>query len=170
VELLEGLGYEVSSREVDYIVDMESFFTPSHIGRIAEKLIKAGYSFRIAERSEQERISTWIGRVFSSTWALEASVALRRDYGGVIIAEKSSEIVGFSTYGSMAPYRFGPIGVHPQHRGLGIGDVLLFKTLEEMKLLGNRYAVIPWTSHLHFYAGVPGIYRLRKFYVYRKKL
>jgi len=45
-----------------------------------------------------------------------------------------------------AETNFDPIGVDPNKRKQGIGTILLFKSLNNLKEAGFRYAVIPWTS------------------------
>ncbi len=57
-----------------------------------------------------------------------------------------------------------------EKRKMGLGSVLLFKTLDSMKKLGISRAIIPWTGHLFFYSQVPGIVGIRHYWVMEKKL
>ena len=47
---------------------------------------------------------------------------------------------------------FGPTGVKTSLRGRGIGGRLVRASLTDLKRLGHRKAVIPWTDALDFYA------------------
>ncbi len=171
IDVLEEMGYRVIDRAVDYIIDMEYFFVPSHINKIYQKLIEMGYRFRYIDRDEDlDVVIRWVEKTFHSIWAIETSLVRGKNTSGVIVAEYSNEIIGFSVYGATATYRFGPIGIEQSHRGKGIGEVMLYMTLKKMREIGNRYIIIPWTSHLYFYAGVPGISKIRKYLIYGKQI
>ncbi|RLE79878.1 MAG: N-acetyltransferase, partial [Thermoprotei archaeon] len=64
----------------------------------------------------------------------------------------------------------GPIGVDSAVRGRGIGTVLLYKSLESLRVRGYRYIVIPWTGHLFFYTQLPGVKSIRHYWILEKKL
>ena len=48
--------------------------------------------------------------------------------------------------------------------------MLLYEALQRIRLAGVRIGVIPWTGHLFFYAGVPGICGVRKYLIFEKVL
>ena len=47
---------------------------------------------------------------------------------------------------------FGPMGTHPDLRGMGIGEILLKRCLQDMKEEGLEYSTIPWVAPIAFYS------------------
>ena len=170
LELFESLGYSKKSETVSYEINLERFYYLRRVSRIEDKLRSDGVVFRRAEGNEAERVSKWVGERFGPFWRLESLYAFRHKPPSIWVAEQSGELVGFSVYLRMGRNEFGPIGVDPGKRGSGIGTVLMFKSLYDLKQLGYRYAVIPWTSHLFFYTQVPGIERIKHYYIMSKTI
>lgn len=170
LEYFESRGYVKREENVSYEVNLLNFFYPRRVERLEKRLEEQGFMFRIGREDEVERVTSWIGTTFSPFWRLEALYAYSVKPPTIWIAEKGYEIVGFAVYNRMGRNEFGPIGVDPSKRGYGVGTVLLFKALSSLKEMGFRYAVIPWTSHLFFYSQVPGIERIKHYYVMVKNL
>ena len=64
--------------------------------------------------------------------------------------------MGFSCYETTAKNFFGPTGVLPAYRGIGIGKVLLIKALMSLRALGYAYAVIGGVGPAAYYQKVVG--------------
>ncbi len=62
---------------------------------------------------------------------------------GLLVARQDDTVVGYAQHRGE---RFGPFGVHPEHRRRGIGRVLLALTLREMLAKGYHAAWFLWTS------------------------
>ncbi len=170
LSLLIQSGFRKVGEAVNYEVDMSLFYYPERVKALASELHRRGVNIRRASLGERELIGKWVEEKFSPFWRVELEMALAAEDGGVLAAESDGKIVGFSVYGALRPDFFGPIGVDPDARGGGIGTVLLFDTLTLMRGEGVRVATIPWTTHLTFYAQVPGVYRVRSFAVLAKNL
>ncbi len=93
---------------------------------------------------DKPEILAFVGEHFSRTWISEAEMALF--HRNCFVATENGEILGFACYDASARGFFGPIGVHPDHRGRGIGKALLLRTLEAMKEDGYAYAIIGWVG------------------------
>ncbi len=164
-------GYEVIDRVVNYYLDTEQYYIPLKYYWLMEDLRKKGYEIHeVSNKETLIKTKEWIYRNFGITWSTEADIAYNSEYGGVVIAIKDYEIVGFSVYSGLALHRFGPIGVSKDHRGIGLGEVLMHYSLEKIKLNGSPIIEIPWTKHLFFYAGLPGLNKIKTYYIYEKKL
>lgn len=163
-------GFTKSADVVDYEVDLLFLYLPRTAEKREEKLREEGVVFRELNAYEKERIAAWAAEKFSPCWGIEASMALEEPEGGVWVAEKDGKILGFSVYGATEPNWFGPIGVDSAVRGRGIGTVLLYKSLESLRVRGYRYIVIPWTGHLFFYTQLPGVKSIRHYWILEKKL
>lgn len=164
-------GYRRLGSTVNYEIDMSRFYIPTYVYDIMRKKFseKDIYIINIKNNIDKKTLD-WIEEHFSVFWKIEAKIAMENNFGGVLIAINNDKILGFSTYGSLHPSWFGPIGVSKEARGLGIGTVLLFKTLEELKANGQRIVTIPWTSHLFYYTQLPGIMKIRHFNIYVKEI
>lgn len=164
-------GYKLESKVVNYYVDMDEYYVPLEALWLQERISREGYVVREISIDEYDRVTTWIKEKFGIIWGLESLVTKNYECSGIIIVEnKEGEIIGFNTYGASAPYRYGPVGVWEKYRGRGFGKILLHYTLNKMKKLGLYIVEIPWTTHLFYYAGVPGLCRIRMFNVYVKKI
>ena len=162
-EWLAERGYQVVSRAVDYHVDLERYW-------IERPTIKQGTTdTRIRQATTlDDPVFKWIEEKFSLQWRIEAQLALKKKYGRVYVAKTNNEITGFAVHSATHRERFGPIGVDPEQRGKGIGKQLLIHTLDSMRLLGIRHAIIPWTEHLFFYSWLPGITYVTLYYSWSK--
>ncbi|MCX8180771.1 MAG: GNAT family N-acetyltransferase [Thermofilaceae archaeon] len=168
--LLEEMGYSKVGEAVNYEIDMARFMLPMRLEKLCERLRQNGIVVRKARLEESELLSRWVEERFSPFWRIEVEMGMNAEDGGVLLAEKDGEIIGFSVYGALRPDYFGPIGVDPQRRGGGVGTVLLFECLKLMKAEGVRVATIPWTTHLTFYTQIPGLSSVRTFSVMGKNL
>ncbi len=103
--------------------------------------------------SGRERVLDFIEREFGAIWRFECSRAFDRNSPPMFIAESSGELAGFAAYevNNVGLGFFGPTGVAKNLRGNGFGRALLQASLAEMRRLGYRRAVIPWTDALDFY-------------------
>ena len=64
---------------------------------------------------------------------------------------------------------FGPTGVAEALRGRGFGRVLLLAALAELRAMGFRRAVIPWTDALAFYEKSCGAQPAHRFVTYTSR-
>jgi GNAT superfamily N-acetyltransferase len=61
----------------------------------------------------------------------------------LLVAEEGGQVLGFSHYDNE---RFGPIGVSTKQRGRGIGQVLMYRTLQAQREAGFRAAWFLWSD------------------------
>ncbi len=166
VEFLSRRGYRKVGEAVDYEVDLLRFYVPRRVANMDLGPV----TVRRARHEDREAVLEWVKREFSVFWAYEANEGFKHAEPKLWVAEEGGEVVGFAVYGALGPDRFGPIGVSAKARARGIGSVLLFNCLRSMREEGQRCAVIPWTSHLFFYTQVPGISRVRHYWILEKEL
>ncbi len=168
---IRKMGYDIIDRVVNYYLDTEQYYVPLKYYWLMEDLEKKGYEIReVSDKETLAKTKEWIQRNFGIAWSIEAEIAYNSEYGGLVIATKGDKIVGFSVYSGLILHRFGPIGVSKEHRGIGLGEVLMHYSLEKIKLNGSPIIEIPWTTHLFFYAGLPGLNKIKTYYIYEKKL
>ena len=134
-----------------------------------EKLRAAGVSIRRALPPERGMVLDWIRQHFEEMWASEAAVAMSGHPMTTWIAVADGEMLGFACHDATAKGFFGPTGVSEAARGKGIGEALLFATLNGMREAGYAYAVIGDPGPMEFYqkrldglvipGSSPGLYR-----------
>jgi GNAT superfamily N-acetyltransferase len=101
--------------------------------------------------------------------AMHAIVSGHRTAEDVLIAVERGRVVGFvHSHGD----NFGPFGVAKSHRGRGIGSVLLFRMLEEMRTRGrhNTWFIWPDDNIASRIYKLAGFRETRRFAVLRKYL
>jgi ribosomal protein S18 acetylase RimI-like enzyme len=87
----------------------------------------------------------------------------------LIIAHDAAGVLGFSHYKGE---RFGPIGVGAKQRGRGIGQVLMFETLQAQRRQGLRAAWFLWSDDAtadRLY-NTAGFHEVRRFVLLKKSL
>ncbi|MGC9342909.1 MAG: GNAT family N-acetyltransferase [Bacteroidales bacterium] len=105
-------------------------------------------------------------------WAYELEMAFRMDPPAIFVAEYEGRIKAFSAYdgNNQGTGWFGPMGTHPDLRGKGVGNVLLYLCLEDMKKQGHQKSTIPWVGPVSFYSHFAGAKISRLFWRYEKKI
>jgi len=158
-------GFRKVGECVDYEVDLLGFRIPNRVKELLKRNQERGIVFRRGKRGEEKKVTEWILEHFGPFWKYEAMMAYTKGERPTIwLALRGEEVIGFSCYSALHKDWFGPIGVDKKARGLGIGTILLFKSLEDMRSAGRRIIRIPWTSHLFFYTQVPRIVRVRHYW------
>ncbi len=170
--LLISNRFNIENKAIDYELDLSEFHIPKYVNDLYKKL--NGEGIRIHAKKENEEVFKWIEKEFpfGVFWSIEAKNTLKRKDGGILVAYKNDEIIGFSVYGAFYPSRFGPIGVDSRMRGKGIGTILLYEAIKNIRLNGQRIAMIPWVEKeaSFFYMQLPGIKRVRYFNIYSKRI
>ncbi|MFW5707034.1 MAG: GNAT family N-acetyltransferase [Bacteroidota bacterium] len=87
-------------------------------------------------------------------WNNEVDMAMQDDPPSVHIAFISGKLRAFSVHNgnNKGTGWFGPMGTHPDMRGLGMGSILLKRCLEDMRRQGHKTAIIPWVAPIAFYS------------------
>lgn len=112
-----------------------------------EELKKRGIVLKRAMIPDKNKVLDFVRKNYEEGWVNECEYALFNNPISCFIAVKDNKIAGFSCYDATAKGYFGPIGMAPDMKGGGIGQALLFRTLEAMKEEGYGYAVIGWVGN-----------------------
>lgn len=103
-------------------------------------------------------VHDWIAEKFGDGWANETDTAFTHFPVSCFIAYDTANkrILGFASYESTYRDYFGPTGVDPEARGLGIGGALCLRCMEAMRDEGYAYAIIGSAGPVDFYKKVVG--------------
>ena len=119
---------------------------------IGDKLKDNGVSVVRVLSPDKEKVLSFMKEHYGDGWYSETANAFTNSPISAYAAVKDHEIVGVSCYDATAKGYFGPIGVKPGLKGAGIGQALLYATLDGMREAGYGYAIIGWMDHaLSFY-------------------
>ncbi len=61
----------------------------------------------------------------------------------ILVALKDNQVVGFSHF---LGERFGPFGINPEYTGRGLGPLLYYQTVQQMRKKGRHNLWCAWTS------------------------
>ncbi len=122
------------------------------------KLARAGIKIRRLKREEEQIFYEWMSGTWSKNWTTESCNSLKNTPVTTFIAlDRDGNICGFASYDvTMFPGGFGPTGVEERMRGLGIGKILFFRCLHDMKDQGYPRCEIGWVGPISFYAHTAG--------------
>jgi len=110
-----------------------------------------GVTIRRALTPERKIVLSFIETHFGAKWAAESETGFGSHPVMVWIALWEGRMLGFACGDVTAKGFFGPTGVAPEARGQGIGEALLFATLNGLKEAGYAYAVIGDPGPVDFY-------------------
>lgn len=126
-----------------------------------EELKKRGIIIKRALIPDKNKVLDFVRKNYGDGWANECEYSLFNTPISCFIAVKDKEVVGFACYDATARGFFGPIGISPDLKGGGIGQALLYHTLEAMKEAGYGYGIIGWVGNaIGFYEKCLNVYAI----------
>lgn len=171
VALLETLGGATREEPVAMDARLVGFTVPDDVLRLRQQRATEGYMIGALETRYIADLLAFLYTHFGADWGRAVREALLRpiSYEQILIVRHSEQIVGFCLSGGYdhVAERFGPFGVHPQRRGLGLGKLLLYDCLARMRGRGLHNAYFMWTGdddpagHLYRRAGFQVTRRFR---------
>lgn len=117
---------------------------------------RQGVQIRRPEPSQREAVVRWVRTTFSRGWAAECETAFSFTPAACWIAVRDVALLGFACHDCTRRNFFGPAGVDPTARGLGLGAALTLATLASMRDEGYAYAIIGGVGPAAFYTKVAG--------------
>ncbi|HTT91172.1 MAG TPA: GNAT family N-acetyltransferase [Acidimicrobiales bacterium] len=148
-ELFEDGGYHKSATVVAMDRLLVDYEVPEVVAKEKWRLEADGWRFGSPSVEWYTRLLGLCGS-FVEDWASVVRVALRHGARPeqIQVATYGDEIAGFAIFGAYlgCPDRFGPFGVLPERRRLGLGNVLLHETLREMAAQSLHCAWFLWTG------------------------
>jgi mycothiol synthase len=156
VEFLKRHGFAVLYTPVAMDFNLVGFTVPPDVMEVQRGLERDGYSFAALRDDQIVALLDFNTRYFSADWARAIREALLCGVPRerVLVAARADQIAGFCLYGGYdgVAERFGPFGVDPNLRRIGLGKVLLYRCLDQMRSQGLHNAWFLWTG-LHEPAG-----------------
>ncbi|HEX7707675.1 MAG TPA: GNAT family N-acetyltransferase [Thermoanaerobaculia bacterium] len=155
-----------------YIQTRWTYNLDADLGSIRESPATSGeITLRRPRHHEADRVLEFVDREFGRIWRFEAARAFGRDVPPLFISEEDGRITGFAAHdvNNRGLGFFGPTGVTIEMRGRGIGRALLLASLADLRDMGYRRVVIPWTDLLEFYRRACGAEPAHRFVAFAKQ-
>jgi len=173
--LEKAIGFTSLYRAISMGADLTGFQMPPEILELEQTRERDdGVTVRPVSPADLPDVMPFIVRHFGWDWYRHAQDYLLEYFGDspnqicFLVARQHGTVVGFC---QQRWERFGPFGVRPDVRNLGIGRLLLFRCLATMSARHVFYAYFLWTGEnaARLYS-LAGFKRRREFAVLRKKL
>lgn len=176
--LLGSLGYAKQYDAVAMDRSLNDYAMPADVAERVRDLRERGYVLGSPTGDDLVDVIDIAGERFNSDWsrgireAVVSGLSLERI---MCVRDPNRRMLGWAMHGAYENVleRFGPFGVLPESRGMGLGKVLLHLTLERMRALGGHSAWFLWTDEQsaagHLYLKT-GFTVTRKFTVYHAPL
>ncbi len=161
-------GFVRNGEAVNMTVDLRfsDWKTEAEVKALKEKQVE----IRRLKETDLPQLIQFIAAEWA-LWEFELTLAAQHTPSTVFIALSRKKIIAFAAYdgNNIGTGWFGPMGTDPGSRGLGLGRILLYKCLEEMKNRGVATATIPWVAPVGFYAHHANARISRIFWRFEKK-
>jgi len=125
---------------------------------------------RQASGSDDGPMQASLGSTWRPSWVSEITAALRSSEAGLQVAVRDKHYVGFCAYGLNRPQEVGPVRTAPEQRQLGIGSVLLKRSLADQRDRGLTAAELVWAGPLSYFSRTLHATIGRAFWLYAKDL
>ena len=166
---LERHGFQRQGEAVNMCMDLGARDWETHMEE--QRLAKQGVQIRRLREEDRESFRSWLESRWSPAWTREGMDAFDNQPISAFVAVQNGRIRAFAAYNvTMFENSFGPMGTEEELRGLGIGRVLLYRCLQDMKALGHSCAEAGWVGPIAFYSRVADAWIHRVFWWMHKQV
>lgn len=149
-EYLEALGFEKLYSPIAMKLNLVGYTPPEDVAYLIKQRDEEGYSFAQVEDKDLYELIHFANNQFNPDWgrAIREGILQGLSMNQILVARHHEKIVGFCLYGGYEGIheRFGPFGVDPNEQGKGLGKILLYETLKNMRAQGLHGAWFLWTG------------------------
>ncbi|MEK3888632.1 GNAT family N-acetyltransferase [Bacillus sp. FSL K6-3431] len=150
MKFLHQIGFEKLYSPVAMHRNLIGYSYPEEVMSLKRQREIEGYSFVNVEDKDLYELITFASIQFNPDWgrAIREGILRNLPLHRILIVKQGVNIVGFCLYGGYEgiPERFGPFGVDPSQQGKGLGKVLLYEALKNMRAEGLHGAWFLWTG------------------------
>ncbi len=144
-KFLTARGYVMAQRVYGMGTSLIDFAVPADQAEKFLRLRSAGVSVEVFEPSLTLKVLEFLRLHYPGDLFHVARNRLMEDpeCDEILVALKAGEVIGFSHF---LGERFGPFGIAPTYAGRGIGPMLYYATVEQMRKKGRRNLWLAWTT------------------------
>lgn len=142
---LQARGY----RKVESVYGMGKslidFHVPHEMEAMSQKLSDAGFTISLFHPAHTLKLLEFLRQHYPGDLFRVALERLNEspECDEILVALKDGEVVGFSHF---LDERFGPFGIHPDYYGRGLGPLLYYNTVMQMRKKGKHNLWLAWTT------------------------
>lgn len=172
INFFECHGYQKNEMAFPMEIDFSIYQIPQAILHKKQQKITEGYAFRTFREEDGKNLLDFLRMYFSVGWRTHVIQAIRNEtaYNTITLCTFHDEIVGYvqcAVDNDME--RYGPFGVHPKMRNVGIGSILVHEMWQLMITNGANKAWFHSTDEAgkRFYER-HGMHVVRELYHFKK--
>jgi mycothiol synthase len=148
LEFLLRRGYSEVYRPLAMEIPLWDLTVPGWVVQREKEHRQAGLQYLPYSAEWTLALLDFARSAFAGDWVRVAREGMARIVEGqnperLFLAIEDDQVVGYSHFDNE---RFGPIGVSAEHRGRGIGQILMYKTLQAQQRSGFRSAWFLWSD------------------------
>lgn len=174
IAFLKKLGFIEGEHPLSMDASIVLFKIPREVEEKESRLRQQGIEIKPYRRDYLLSFLQFMESEMPADWKRVARTNLRDLTRGlfhpdqIFVAVKGEDVVGYCQHEGT---HFGPFGVAEKYQGMGIGTVLLARTLERMRAKGHHDAWVMWTDEqaAKVYQKF-GFKQTRQFVILRKSL
>lgn len=167
--LLLKRGYAVGDQRVNQLVDLGAFTWDTSADEA--RLAADGFQIRRMALADRAAFSDYMRAAWSPGWHDEALVVFGNDPITGFVALHDGQYCGFAVYDTEGfDGHFGPTGTDEALRGRGIGRILFYRCMADMRERGMQRSEVVWVGPIPFYTRIAGAYIHRSFWAMHKAL
>jgi mycothiol synthase len=149
-------------------MDVDISRAPLDTSAAENRLQSQGIVIRPASGSDDGPMQASLGATWWPSWVNELTAALRSSEAHLQVAVRDKQYVGFCAYGLNRPQEVAPVGTAPELRKLGIGSVLLRRSLADQRDRGLTAAELVWVGPISYFSRTLHATIGRAFWIYTK--
>ncbi|MDR3692731.1 MAG: GNAT family N-acetyltransferase [Fimbriimonas sp.] len=174
---MEAAGFKKVADPVAMRMSLQDAVTPPDVVARLAALAQDGVAIRLFEMSDTLHLLQFAETHFDY-WHQSLLAGLQSERNNVFVAIRGKDVLGFAQWENPltdpplgAPGRFGPFGVRPDLRGVGLGSAIFYKVIEHVVKRGAQELWFGWAGgrNLSFYERA-GCHIDRRYAFYRRDL
>ncbi len=142
---LKSRGYRKTQNVYGMGRSLIDFSIPPEMEALRRKLGESGCDVGVFRPSQALKVLDFLREHYPGDLyrvALEA-ITENPDCDEILVATRNGEVVGFSHF---RDEHFGPFAIHPEYTGRGLGPLLYYQTVQQMRKKGKKNLWLAWTT------------------------
>ncbi|MBI4428326.1 MAG: GNAT family N-acetyltransferase [Ignavibacteriales bacterium] len=168
--ILKSLGYQKVQSVYGMGRSLVDFSIPETMLKRFHELEQSGYRVEVFQARYTVKVLEFLREQYPGDLFRTALERLREnpECDEILVALRDGEVIGFSHF---LDERFGPFGIGKEYLGRGLGPMLYYRTVDQMRKKGKHNLWLAWTTGRakDFYHKV-GLKVIRRHEIMRKPL
>lgn len=144
-EFLKACGYKKAENVYGMGRSLVDAHIPEEVGDRFRKLEDAGFRVTVLQPRYTLKVLEFLRKNYPGDLFRVAVERIKEnpECDEILVALRNDEVVGFSHF---LDERFGPFGIEKEFMGRGLGPMLYYQTVEQMKKKGKHNLWLAWTE------------------------